>query len=168
MSRREKTIKKGEWSYILNTKLKYYTKEILKYFNIVVIAFGFIIAIILIKYKPMYKVSISGEEVGYIQAKEAFIENIKKNLKEESNKNIESIDVKTEPEYELKLVNRTLTSNEEEVAKKVEENIKVTYKYYEIASNNETIEKVNTKEEAEEVVNNINEENKEDVSIIEK
>lgn len=163
-----KNNKKGEWSYILNTKLKYYTKEILKYFNIVVIAFGFIIAIILIKYKPMYKVSISGEEVGYIQAKEAFIENIKNNLKEDSNKNIESIDVKTEPEYELKLVNRTLTSNEEEVAKKVEENIEVTYKYYEIASNNETIEKVNTKEEAEEVVNNINEENKEDVSIIEK
>lgn len=163
-----KNNKKGEWSYILNTKLKYYTKEILKYFNIVVIAFGFIIAIILIKYKPMYKVSISGEEVGYIQAKEAFIENIKNNLKEESNKNIESIDVKTEPEYELKLVNRTLTSNEEEVAKKVEENIEVTYKYYEIASNNETIEKVNTKEEAEEIVNNINEENKEDVSIIEK
>ena len=163
-----KNNKKGEWSYILNTKLKYYTKEILKYFNIVVIAFGFIIAIILIKYKPMYKVSISGKEVGYIQEKETFIENIKNNIKEESNKNIESIDIKTEPEYELKLVNRTLTSNEEEIAKKVEENIEVTYKYYEIASNNETIEKVNTKEEAEEIVNNINEENKEDVSIIEK
>ena len=153
--------------FIINKKLKYYTKEILKYFNITIIAFGLIIAIILIKYKPIYKVVISGKEVGYINQKNNFTENIKKAIVEGETKNIDSIDFE-EPKYELKLVNRTLTSNEEEIAKKVKENIEVTYKYYEIASNNEAIEKVNTKEEAEEIVNNINEENKEDVSIIEK
>ena len=58
---------------ILNPKLKYYTKEILKYFNIVIIGIGFIIAIILIKYKPIYKVTISGEEIGYVQNKKEFI-----------------------------------------------------------------------------------------------
>ena len=36
------------------------------------VAFGFIIAIILIKYKPIYQVSISGEQLGYVQNKEAF------------------------------------------------------------------------------------------------
>ena len=71
---------KGEWIYILNKKLKYYTKEIFKYFNITLIAFGFITAIILIKYKPIYEVSISGEEVGYVQNKEAFEESIKENI----------------------------------------------------------------------------------------
>ena len=58
---------------ILNPKLKYYTKEILKYFNIVIIGIGFIIAIILIKNKPIYKVTISGEEIGYVQNKKEFI-----------------------------------------------------------------------------------------------
>lgn len=68
------TIKKGEWIYILNRKLKYCTKEILKYFNIILIAIGFIIAIILIKYKPSYIVSISGKELGIIQNKQSLEE----------------------------------------------------------------------------------------------
>ena len=59
--------KKGAWIYILNKKIKYYTKEILKYFNILFIAFGIIIAIILVKYKPIYEVKLSGEKIGYIQ-----------------------------------------------------------------------------------------------------
>ena len=75
--------------FILKKKLKYYTKEFLKFFNITIIAFGFIIAIILIKYKPIYKVSISGKEVGYIQSKEAFEESIKEDITNSTDKNID-------------------------------------------------------------------------------
>lgn len=159
------------WIYILNKKLKYYTKEILKYFNITVVAFGFIIAIILIKYKPSYKVSISGEELGYIENRTAFEENIKNNLIASESKNIDSIDIKENPEYELKLVNRTLKTNEDQIAENIEENLIITYKYYEIALNNETIELVNTIEDAETLVSEIkekNEENELDLSIKEK
>lgn len=142
----------------------------LKYFNIAVIGFGFIIAIVLIKYKPIYKVSISGQEVGYIESKDAFIENIKANMINETTKNIDSIELEEEPEYELKLVNRTLKTNEDEVIDNVEENAIITYKYYEIAVNNESVDSVNTLEEAEELVNYMKEENQEelDLSIIEK
>ena len=160
---------KGEWSYILNKKLKYYTKEIFKYFNIAIIGFGFIIAIILIKYKPIYTVSLSGEEVGYVENKEALEENIKQNAEEKEN--VDTVDLKETPEYELKFVDRTLKTNEEEVASKIEENLVVTYKYYEIALNDEEIEKVNTIEEAEEVVNQIKEDNSDedlDLTILEK
>ena len=118
---------------ILNPKLKYYTKEILKYFNIGIIGIGFIIAIILIKYKPIYKVTISGEEIGYVQNKKEFKESLK-----------------------------TI---------KIEEDAIITYKYYDIALNNETIETVNTIEEAEEIVNQAKNENTEqelDLSILEK
>ena len=155
------TIKKGEWIYILNKKLKYYTKEILKYFNITVIAFGFIIAIILIKYKPSYQVSICGEKLGYIENKLSFEENIKSNIIANENKNIDAIDIKQNPEYELKLINRTLKTNEDQIVNNIKEDIIITYKYYEIALNNETIELVNTIEEAEDLVNNIKEENTE-------
>ena len=145
---------------ILNPKLKYYTKEILKYFNIVIIGIGFIIAIILIKYKPIYKVTISGEEIGYVQNKKEFKESLKTSLIEE-NKNVDNIELKSDPEYELKLINRETKTNEEQIASKIEEDAIITYKYYDIALNNETIEIVNQ-------AKNENTEQELDLSILEK
>lgn len=157
-------------NFILNIKLKYYTKEVLKYFNIAIIALGFIVAIILIKYEPIYKVSISGEELGYIKNKEDFEENIKATVIKNEEKNIDNIELVENPEYELKLVNRTLKNNETEVAEKMQENLKITYKYYEIALNNKTVNSVNTLEEAEQLVTNVNENKNEELglSIVEK
>ena len=157
--------------FILNKKLKYYTKEVFKYFNITAIAFGLIITILLIKYKPMYKVSISGEELGYIDNKEAFEESIKENIMQKEGKNIDTIDIQTNPEYELKLVSRTIDTKEEEIVATIEQDINITYKYYEIAVSNQKIDSVDTIEEAEELVNDIKEENPDkelDLSIIEK
>ena len=170
ISRVEKQAKRRV-KFILKNKLKYYTKEILKYFNIAIIAFGLIIAIILIKYRPVYKVSISGEEIGYIENIQAFEENLKQDIIEQEDKNVDNIDIKSNPEYELKLVNRTLKTNEQEVTSEMEDEVVVTYKYYDIAYKNETIESVNTIEEAEEVVNELKKENENkelDLSIIEK
>ena len=47
-------LKKGEWIYILEKKIKYYAKELLKCFNIVLVAFALIGTVILVKYKPIY------------------------------------------------------------------------------------------------------------------
>ena len=133
------------------------------------VAFGFIIAIILIKYKPIYQVSISGEQLGYGQNKEAFEESLKENAIVEG-KNVDNVVLKTNPEYELKLVDRTLDTNEEELVSEIKEDVVVTYKYYEIAVANQTVETVNTKEEAEELVEQLkeNELDNVDLSIIEK
>ena len=164
-------MQKRRVNFILKNKLKYYTKEILKYFNIAVIAFGLIIAIVLIKYRPAYKVSISGEEIGYIENIEAFEENLKQDIIEQEDKNIDNIDIVSNPEYELKLVDRTLKTNEEEITNEMENEIVVTYKYYDIAYKNETMKSVDTIEEAEEVVNELKKENENqelDLSIIEK
>ncbi len=89
----------------------------------------------------------------------------------ESEEKVDTVDLKETPEYELKFVDRALETNEEEVASKIEENLVITYKYYEIALNDEEIEKVDTVEEAEELVNSIKEENNEedlDLTILEK
>lgn len=158
-------------NFILKKKLKYYTKEFLKFFNITIIAFGFIIAIILIKYKPMYKVSVSGEELGYVEDKEALDETVKEEIIEETTKNIDEITFNQEPEYELKLVNRTENTEENKLVEELKEEVTVTYKYYEIAVNNTVVEKVDTSEEAEQLVNQVKEENDEEtinLSIVEK
>lgn len=157
--------------FILKKKLKFYTKEFLKFFNITIIALGIIIAIILIKYKPMYKVSISGEELGYVEDKQALEETLKEEITESSDKTIEDISLKQEPEYELKLVSRTENTEEKEVVEELKEETTVTYKYYEIAVQETVVEKVNTSEEAEELVNEIKEENNSEeinLSIVEK
>ena len=157
--------------FILKRKLKFYTKEFLKFFNITIIALGIIIAIILIKYKPMYKVSISGEELGYIADKQALEETLKEEIAESSSKTIEDICLNEQPEYELKLVSRTENTEEKEVVQELKEETTVTYKYYEIAVQENVVEKVNTSEEAEELVNEIKEENDSeeiDLSIVEK
>ena len=135
------------------------------------IALGIIIAIILIKYKPMYKVSISGEELGYVENKQALEETVKEQITENTDKTIEDISLNKEPEYELKLVSRTENTEEKEVVQELKEEATVTYKYYEIAVQETVVEKVNTSEEAEELVNEIKEENDSeeiDLSIVEK
>ena len=139
----------------------------------IIISFGFIFAMILIKYKPMYKVSVSGNEMGYIQNKEALEEKVKEAILEKEEKNVDAIDMKTIPKYELKLVDRTIETKEEEMVANIEKDLEVaiTYKYYEIAVNQETIDSVNTMEEAEELVKQIKEKKEEkeiDLSIIEK
>lgn len=138
-------------------KLKFYTKEGLKLFNIALIAFGFIIAIILIKYKPMYEVKISGEDIGYVQNKKALNEAIENNVENYSSKIIDKVELIENPEYELKLVEKTQESNESEVVIAVQKKLEITYKYYEIALNEEVLEKVNTLETAEQIVNEIKE-----------
>lgn len=136
-------------------KLKFYTKEILKFFNITLIALGFIIAIVLIKYKPMYEVKISGEEVGYINNKEALNEIIKTNIENYNGKNIEKVELTKNPEYELKLVEKTTENNESEIIIALQKEVEITYKYYEIALNSEIIENVDSLENAEQIVNEI-------------
>ena len=127
--------------FILKKKLKHGTKEILKIFNLCLISFGFIIAIVLIKYRPVYEVKISDTSVGYIQNKKAFEEIIEE-----------------EPKLELKLVNKTQETNESEVTIALQKELKITYEYYEIALNNEVLATVDTMEEAQEIVAEANDE----------
>lgn len=129
-----------------------------------------IVIVILLKYKPIYKVSISGEEIGYVDTKLALEESIKNNILKNTEENIDSIEIKEKPNYELKLVNKNTETNENEVISKIEENTVVTYKYYEIASKEDIIEKVNNFEEAEALVETIKEKTDdiEDLTISEK
>lgn len=141
--------------FISIRKLKFYTKETLKLFNITLIAFGFIIAIVLIKYKPMYEVKISGEKVGYVNNKSALTEQIIDNVYNYQGKNIDRVNLTNTPDYELKLVEKTKENNESEIIIALQKELEITYKYYEIASNNEAIDKVDSQENANQLVNEL-------------
>lgn len=103
----------------------------------------------------MYKVSISGEELGYVNSKLALEESVEADIINDSNKNIEEVDLKEQPIYELKLVSRTENTEEDKIIEKIKEDVTVTYKYYEVALNNKIVESVDTSKEAEELVSEI-------------
>lgn len=151
--------------FISIKKIKFYTKEIKKILNITLISIGFIIALILIKYKPMYEVKISGEKIGYIENKKAINETIKNNIENYNKKTIEKIELAETPEYELKLVERTQKENESEVIVALQNELEITYKYYEIAYDNENVEKVEDKETAEKLVEDIKKLSSEEIKL---
>ena len=152
-------------NFILNKKLKFYTKEIFRFFSITLLAFGLIIAIVFIKYKPVYAVSISGEKVGYVSSEENFNKEIEENIENYSAKNVDSVELSAQPEYELKFVNKSEETNEDSILIAMQKEMKITYKYYDILLNDEKIESVDTKEEAEEIINSMNNQNAEEISL---
>ena len=52
--------------FILKNWVKYYTKEAIKTLKLVTIGSAIVITVVCIKYKPAYKVTISGETIGFV------------------------------------------------------------------------------------------------------
>lgn len=115
-----------------------------------------IIAIILIKYKPIYEVTIAGETIGYTDNKNKIETLIKDKIINQEGKSIDSVTLKNLPIYDLKLVKRNKESNTEQILAKIQEdNTIITYKYYKVSLNNESQALVENIEQAEEIVNKI-------------
>jgi len=121
------------------------------------LALIFIIAIILIKYKPVYKVNIAGKCVGYIENKLQFEEQIEEFVNVDNDKSVAFVTINEMPEYEFKLVKNTEKTNEEEILGSIEESAIKTYTMYAIVLNDDIKAYVDTEEEAEEVVNKLKE-----------
>ena len=121
-----------------------------------------IIAIIILKYKPTYAVTISGNEIGYVESETELKEKIQAEIIEMEGKNIDCVSLDEMPKYELKLVSRKQQTNEDEIVLALKEKAKIMYKYYAVILNDETIGLVDNIEEAEQSVNQIKEEHKKD------
>lgn len=157
--------------FILNRKLKFYTLKVTKLLCLSIIAVVIIGIIILIKYKPMYEVELSDEKIGYIESKEAFEESIKNEILNASDKNVDSTIIKEKPQYELKFVDRQEETNETKILEKIKEESETTYKFYEIALSNVTVDSVDTLEDAKKIVEEVKQEDNNmdlDLSISEK
>lgn len=151
--------KKRRVCNILKDSIKYYTKESCKIFCIMAIALGLILAIILIKYKPTYIVTLSGEEIGYVDSETEFQDKIQNEIINKEGKNIDFVSLDEMPSYELKLVSRTQKTNEDEILIALEQKATTIYKYYAVILNDETVGFVDNVEEAEQAVNTIKENN---------
>lgn len=149
--------------YILNIKFKNYTKNIVKLISIIAVAFILIIAIALLKYKPSYKVTILGEEVGYISNKQEFKKLIDDEILNPDHKNVAFVDIEEMPKYQFLLIENTKQTSEEEIFEIVQKMAVTTYKMYAITLNNEVATYVDSREEAEQAINKMKEENAEEL-----
>lgn len=109
-----------------------------------------------IKYKPLYKVTYNGEVIGYIDNKEAFDEIIEKEIKNKSGKNIAFVTLENMPEYELEFVENNQETNEQEIFDIINDAATTTYVAYAITLNGENIEYIDSMEEAENLIAEIN------------
>lgn len=151
---------------ILTLKLKSIfrtvTKEILQALKIMILGFILIIAMLVIKYKPVYEVTIAKETLGYIENREEFAKTIEEQIISKQGQNIDNVSLEQEPEYEIKLIGRSKETNENQIIAKLEQTAITTYKFYEVALNEKNKTYVDTLEEAEKVVEEIKLEHDED------
>lgn len=145
----------------------------LKFFILVSIATFLIVGAVILLYKPIYSVTLNGELIGYcaqkskLQAKiDEFVEN-----GNGDNGNIAFVELDDMPKYNLCLLKRGITTNDEEIYKKVTETGTTYYKYYAILDDNEEKLSVADFSTAEKVVQGLKEKNSDnidDIQIIEK
>ena len=156
-------------NFILNIKTtKKLTKELRKRILIIsVFAVVIILVGLIISFKPVYKVTISGEVVGYISNKNGFNKKIEDEILNKKEGNIAFVDLAAEPEYEFNIVGKNEKTSEEEIFNNIKDNSTITYKLYAITLNNENTTFVNSFEEAEEAIAQIKENDEENLEEIE-
>lgn len=124
-----------------------------------------LICILFIKYKPVYKVALNNEDVGYVGDKQEFEEKIKNKIENKDEENLISATIKEKPRYELKLVDKSINTNEQEILAKIDEQAERTYVYYAITLDGENKTCVKSIEEAENVIAQIKEEYNADLEL---
>ncbi len=130
------------------------------------VGFILILTFLFLKYKPSYKVTIAGEELGYIANKKQFEKLVDNEILEPNEENIAFVDIVEKPKYEFLFIENTEETSEEEVFTQIQEMAEVTYKMYAITLNNEISTYVNSKQEAEDVISKIKEEKQEELTEI--
>ena len=144
-------------NYIFKSRIKHCTKEILKVTKTIAVALILIVGIILIKYKPLYKVEIGGIQIGYVKNKNEFNSKITEYVNTKENDQVAFITLDSQPNYELELVDNNIKTNEKEALETIKENSVTTYTAYGITVDNDIKTYVKTENEAESTVKAINE-----------
>ena len=90
-------------NYILKTKNKTLHKRNFKNNKTIAVALILIVGIILIKYKPLYKVEISGIQIGYVKNKNEFNSKVTEYVNTKENEQVAFITLDSQPDYELEL-----------------------------------------------------------------
>lgn len=158
------TSKEGEWIFILNRKIKYYTKEVIGLINIVAIALFILTIIVLFKFNIVCEVTIAGEKVGYVADKDGFEAKISEIVNKEETAKLYTT-IKNMPEYKLTLVDKSEQTNEEAILAKLEDDSETTYELYAVTLNGKQKSILTSLEKAEDLVDEMTEKYEDDIDL---
>ncbi len=116
-------------------------------------------------YRPMYSVTLNGEFIGYTTNKSKLQNRINEYI-QNGDKNIAFIDIQSLPEYKLCLLKRENASNDDKIFEKVKAQGTTYYEYYAIVEDDEEKYYVSSKNEAEEIINDLKEKKSRNISDI--
>ena len=139
-------------------------KEVFKTLKVVLVGFSIITVATVIKYKPVYAVTMSGKAIGYVENKEKTEQEIEDFMNDKSG-NVAFRVASELPEYEFTLVERTEEDSAEEVLEAVESNVETTYQTYAIVLDGEKKAEVASEEEAMQIVEEIKQDVDEEVGM---
>lgn len=128
-----------------------------KVISLLTIGLLIIAGLISLVYKPTYSVTLNGEFVGYTTNKSKLQKRINEYLENGENDNTAFIDIDSLPEYSLCLLKKEVETNDDEIFEKVKSNGTACYQYYAIVLDNEEKYYVSTKEEAENIIDELKE-----------
>ena len=151
-------------NFILRNWVKYYTKEAMKTLKLVTIGSAMVVTVVCIKYKPAYKVTVSGETIGYVENLE-LIENKVEKYMNSTEGNVAFREIKESPKYEFKLINRDKSVSNQEVMLALEKLTTTTYKFFAVTSDGTQKAIVASQEEAESIINEIKTDLNKDVDL---
>lgn len=154
-------------------KIYVYMRGAVKLVSLIAIGIVIITAIIVLVYKPIYKVTINGEKIGYCEDKEKLQNKINEYMEngEEGQKNIAFVQIDDMPEYQICLQKKGITTNGDEIFNAVKEKGITYYRYYAIADDDKEKIYLASFEEAEKAVDelkNKKSQNSSDLTILEK
>ena len=141
-------------NFILRNWVIFYTKEVLKALKLIVIGTGLILTVVIIKYKPAYEVTMSGQNLGCVESKE-FIENKINKYINSTAGNIAFREISNLPEYKMKLVDRKQETSEKEVMLAIENSTVTTYRMFAVTVAGEQKAVVETAEKAQSIIDEV-------------
>ena len=137
------------------------TKLVFRTFNklivIMVLSCVVMLSMLFIMYKPTYEVKLAGESLGYISDKASVQKQINDFVQNGDKENVGYVILKEEPTYEFSFVKKDTSVNDTEIVAKVIDACDVYYRVYGVNVDDEEKFVVDTVKEAQEIVDKINE-----------
>lgn len=154
-------------------KIYVYMRTTVKVISLVIVALVIITAAIVLIYKPIYKVSVNGKKIGYCEDKETLQNKLKDYMEngEAGQENVAFVQIDDMPEYQMCLLKKGITTNDEEIFNTIKETGITYYRYYAIADDDKEKVYLSSFDEAEKTIKelkNKKSENSSDLTIVEK
>jgi len=144
-----------------------------KFISLVAVATVIITAAVILIYRPIYKVSLNGETIGYCEDKDALQNKINDFMEkgEEGQKNVAFVQIDDMPEYQMCLQKKGITTNDNEIFNTIKATGITYYRYNTKADDGKEKLSVATFDEAENTIKELKKkesQNSKDLTILEK